>query len=283
MMTASSMRLAAFALAACVALPAIAQDSAPGADTVVATVNGAEITVGHLLSARRDLPEQYQSLPDEILFTGLLDQLVQQEVLAQSVEALPRAALIALENERRTLGAGTAIEATLAEGVSEEDIAAAYAAQYGDVPPGVEYNASHILVETEEEAAAIVAELGEGADFATLAQERSTGPSGPNGGSLGWFSTGMMVPSFEEAVITLEPGEVSAPVQTQFGWHVITLNETREAPVPSLEDVRATLRAELQQAAVEARIAELTDAADISRSVDGLDPSLISQMDLLAD
>jgi len=282
-MTVSSSRLAVFALAAFIAVPAFAQDSAPGADTVVATVNGTEITVGHLLSARRDLPEQYQSLPDEMLFTGLLDQLVQQEVLAQSVEALPRAALIALDNERRTLGAGTAIEAALAEGVSEEDIEAAYAAQYGDVAPGVEYNASHILVETEEEAAAIVAELGEGADFATLAQERSTGPSGPNGGSLGWFSTGMMVPSFEEAVITLEPGEVSAPVQTEFGWHVITLNETREAPVPSLEDVRATLRAELQQAAVEARIAELTDTADISRSVDGLDPSLISQMDLLAD
>jgi len=154
-------------------------------------------------------------------------------------------------------------------------------AQLGDV--SVEFNASHILVETEEEAQALIEALDGGADFAELAQEKSTGPSGPNGGQLGWFGPGMMVPEFENAVAGMEPGEVSAPVQTQFGWHVIKLNETRDQDIPELDEVRAELEAMVRNAAVEAEVDRLTGEADISRTEVEVDPALIRQTDLLEE
>ena len=125
--------------------------------------------------------------------------------------------------------------------------------------------------------------LAEGADFAELAQERSTGPSGPNGGQLGWFTAGMMVPDFEEAVFALEVGEVSAPVQTQFGWHVVVLNDMRDQEAPALEDVRAELEDGLRRARVDAAITELSAAADVVRPEITIDPAVIRDLDLLAD
>ena len=124
----------------------------------------------------------------------------------------------------------------------------------------------------------------DGADFAETAQERSTGPSGPNGGYLGWFGAGMMVAPFEEAVMTLEVGDVSDPVETQFGWHVIILNETRETELPTLDSLRAELTTEIQQLALNARIEELTAAAEITLPEEGqFDFSLIQNLDLLED
>ena len=166
--------------------------------------------------------------------------------------------------------------------VSEEDLQAEYDAIYGSAGPVTEYNASHILVETEAEAQALIDELAQGADFAELAQERSIGPSGPNGGQLGWFTAGMMVPTFEEAVFALEVGEVSAPVETQFGWHVVVLNDTRDQEPPALDEVRGELEEGLRQARVEATMAELTEAAQIDRPEMEIDPGVIRDLDLLA-
>jgi peptidyl-prolyl cis-trans isomerase C len=147
--------------------------------------------------------------------------------------------------------------------------------------PVEEFNASHILVETEEEAQALIDALGEGADFAELAAENSIGPSGPNGGQLGWFTAGMMVPEFEVAVFELEAGEVSAPVQTQFGWHVILLNETREQAPPTLEDVRAELDRGAAPRPRGCRIDELMGEAEIERPELDIDPAVIANTDLL--
>ena len=141
--------------------------------------------------------------------------------------------------------------------------------------------ARHILVETEEEAKALKAELDGGADFAALAKDKSTGPSGPNGGDLGWFGLGMMVKPFEDAVLALEPGQVSDPIQTQFGWHVIKLNETRMAEIPSLDDSRAELEGDLRSKAVEARVVSLTDNATIEKMVEGIDKSVLRNTALL--
>ena len=155
-------------------------------------------------------------------------------------------------------------------------VQAAYDEKYGDGFGGVEFNASHILVETEEEAAGVIAQLDEGADFAALAKEKSTGPSGPGGGSLGWFGEGRMVAEFETAVKALDPGQVSPPVQTQFGWHVITLNERRQAEAPELNEVRSELQGELREQAVAAHIKELVDAANVERpEIEGLDHSVL--------
>jgi len=274
--------LASLALAVTLALPVTAED-APNVDTVVATVNGKDITLGHMIIARATLPQQYQDLPDEVLYKGILDQLVQQTALADTHEGdLPKRVTLSLENETRSLTAGEVIEGVMAAPVEEDAIKAAYDAQYKDQEAGEEYNASHILVETKEEADAIKEALDEGADFAELAREKSTGPSGPGGGSLGWFGAGMMVPTFEAAVVEMEPGAVSAPVETQFGWHVIKLNETRKTKAPQLEDVREELELQVRQTLVQTRIEEITEKADVDlMSEQVIDPALIKNIDWL--
>ena len=274
--------LSSLALAAAVALPVAAQDE-PSVDTVVATVNDTEITLGHMLVARASLPQQYQQLPDDVLFQGILDQLVQQTALADSFTGeLPPRVTLSIENETRSLTAGEAIEGVMAEDVSDEELQAAYDAQYKDAEPEQEFNASHILVETKEEADAIKSELDGGADFAEVAKEKSTGPSGPGGGSLGWFGPGMMVPAFEEAVAGMEAGSVSDPVETQFGWHVIKLNETRTAEAPALEDVREELETQVRQTKVQEAIESLTEAAEVDRSAaEGIDPTVLKNIEWL--
>jgi len=117
-----------------------------------------------------------------------------------------------------------------------------------------------------------------------LAQENSTGPSGPNGGQLGWFGQGAMVPPFEAAVVAMDAETVSDPVQTQFGWHVIRLNETRLKGAPALDQVRAELVDQLQRDAIDARVAELSGGADISRkTATDIDPALLDDISLLGE
>jgi peptidyl-prolyl cis-trans isomerase C len=283
---------------AIMAVPAIAQENAateePAAtaeetstpmsiDTVVATVNGTEITLGHMLVLRARLPQEYQQLEPQVLFDGILDQLVQQTVLGQEAGELDSVNRLLLANEERALLSSQVIAETARAATTDEAIQAIYDAEYATAGGEKEYNAAHILVETEEEAQAIVAEIEAGAEFSALAQERSTGPSGPSGGDLGWFGAGMMVEPFEAAVFALEPGQVSAPVQTQFGWHVIRLNETREKPAPTLDEVRDQIVEQIQRAAVEAQVTALEAAADITRPEPGaFDPAVLNDMSLLA-
>jgi peptidyl-prolyl cis-trans isomerase C len=190
--------------------------------------------------------------------------------------------IVQLENEERSLRAGEAIEQALDGAVSEEDIQAAYDAEYGAMDPQEEYNASHILVETEEEAIAVKETIEGGADFAEIAREKSTGPSGPNGGELGWFGTGMMVAPFEAATIALEVGEISDPVQTQFGWHIIKLNETRMAEIPQIDAVRDELTATLRREAIDQIITSSTKGAEIVLPEGQvIDAALLRQLDLL--
>lgn len=277
-------KLTAAAFAVTLALPVHAQEEMD-LDSVVATVNGSDITLGHMLAIRATLPEQYQQLGDEVLWNGILDQIVQQSVLAQDDKAEEsKLVTLSLDNERRSLMAATVIKQVADEAVTDEAVQAAYDANYANAEQGQEFNASHILVETEEEAQSLVEELNGGADFAELAKEHSTGPSGPNGGELGWFGPGMMVEPFEKAVEQLEPGEISAPVKTQFGWHVVKLNDTRSKSAPALDEVRGEIEQTLQQEAVKNYIDEKVAAADVTRkdSAD-VDTSVLSQVELLEE
>lgn len=255
------------------------------ADTVIASVNGTEITLGHVIVLRGQLPQEYQSLPDDVLFEGIISQLIEQTLLSDyavaNVTDIPREVELALENERRALYASVLIDTVAGRDISEDALLAAYDTQYGNMPAEPEFNASHILVETEEEALALIETLNGGADFAELAKEKSTGPSGPDGGALGWFGLGMMVEPFEAAVVEMEVGAISAPVETQFGWHVLILNEKRDKPTPTLEETRPALMDGLRQAAVEAEIAGLTDGAEIVRPPEGFDPALMRDTSLL--
>lgn len=272
-------------IAACAILALPMGASADGhatADTVVATVNSTEITLGHMIVLKQRLPAQYQQLPPNVLFDGIMDQLVQQTLLGETVESLSTAARLSLDNEERALKAAERIQGLSEEAVTDEALQAAYEEAYGSTEPEVEFNASHILVETEDEAKALIAELEGDADFAQLAIDKSTGPSGPRGGELGWFGLGAMVAPFEEAVATMEPGDISTPVQTQFGWHVIKLNETRVKNAPPLEQVQAQLSDEIRRAAIESLVEELTASATVTRATaEEVDPALLDNFELL--
>lgn len=278
------LRLLAFGLV-CLGLtgPVSAQQSDEiSAETVLATVNGENITLGHVIAARATLPQQYDQLSAEALYDGILLQLIQQTALAQTVETLPPQVAFTLENEERSLRAGEAVERGLQGAVTDDDVQAAYEESITGFESQEEFNASHILVETEDEAITVKAELDGGADFAATAREKSTGPSGPNGGDLGWFGTGMMVPSFESAVIALQVGEVSEPVQTQFGWHVIKLNDTRQNTPPTLEESREDIERQLRTEVASNIITSAGENADVTRpEIEGLTPDFVNRLDLI--
>lgn len=254
------------------------------ADTVLATVGGVPITLGHMIAAVQSLPEQFRDLPDADLYQGLLTQLIQQNALAQTLpDDLDRATQLGLDNQMSGYLASAALEAAIAEQVTEASLRAFYAEQVAGFEGGTEWNASHLLVATEEEAAALKEQADAGADFAELARENSTGPSGPNGGALGWFGEGMMVPPFEAAVKELSVGEVSGPVQTQFGWHLVKLNETRVASAPPFEAVAGELREALTREVTAQVVDDATAAVEVERSEIEIDPALIRNGALLED
>lgn len=129
---------------------------------------------------------------------------------------------------------------------TDEELRALYDEQL-ETDSGLEFKARHILVETQGEAIDIITQLEDGADFAEMAKEKSTGPSGPSGGDLGWFPPDRMVPEFSSAVQAMSDGEYSkAPVQTQFGWHVILREESRESVPPPFESVRDALKQQVE-------------------------------------
>ncbi|WP_375260762.1 peptidylprolyl isomerase [Palleronia sp.] len=258
-------------------LPAVAQD----ASTVVATVNGTDITLGHMIAMRERLPQQYQSLDDQTLFEGVLEQLIQQTALGDQADGLSRRGELVIENERRALAASEIIQRLADDAVTEEQVQEVYDTEYGGAEPTTEYNASHILVESESAAQDLIERLNAGEDFAELARAESTGPSGPSGGELGWFGQGTMVEPFEQAVQELEVGEVSEPVQTEFGWHVIKLNETREQSAPPLDEVRGEIEGQLQMQAVESIVSSAVEDAEASRPETQVDPAAIRNDALL--
>lgn len=274
----------AFAISVITAGPSFAQDTTT-AETVVASINGTDITVGHLILAYDSLPDNYKSIPTEQLYQGLLEQMIQQTLLSQAASNPDAPAVrYAIENEKRLMLAGVAVNDLTDAQVTEDALRAKYADIYGadGVDLGMEYKAAHILLETEEAAKDMIDRLSKGADFAELARAHSTGPSGPNGGDLGWFGDGMMVAEFETAVKAMEPGAISAPVQTQFGWHVIQLNDTRPVTAPEFEEVQAELAADLQREVVETRIRELQEGATITKlEADKIDSAVIKDVSLL--
>ncbi|MGJ8621869.1 MAG: peptidylprolyl isomerase [Yoonia sp.] len=270
----------ATAVAMTLATSGAAQDVT--ADTVVATVGDTEITVGEILIARSNLPAQYSQFPNEVLFNGLIDQLIQQQLLADELDEVPASVTYRLNNERRMLMANNVVTEIAETSVTQDDIAAAYEARFADADETPEFRASHLLVETEEEAAAAKSRIDEGEAFADVAMDVSTGPTGPNGGDLGWFGQGAMVSEFEDAITALEVGGVSDPFETQFGWHVATLTDTRVQALPTLEEMQGQLTAELQEAAVTARLDELAAAATIVKPEEGaFDPNILDNAALL--
>lgn len=252
--------------------PAAAADP----DTVVATVNGQSITLAQMVAMSESLPEDAQALPDGALWDLLLDQMVRQAAVAGTQEeAMTARDKASIAIQRRAYLSGVALEKIAAPEPTDEELRAIYSEAFGaSDAPKVEYNASHILVKTREEAEAIRKELDGGADFGELAAQRSTDNSGPNKGDLGWFTADMMVAPFAAAVQALEKGEISEPVESQFGWHVIRLQDSRQAEVPAFEDVRPQLVLQARRSRVDRAIEEILSEAEVEKT-EGLDPALL--------
>lgn len=258
--------------------PAMAQD----ADTVVATVNGLDITLGELITMGQRMGAEGQPITaDAATWQMMLDQLVRQTAVASAHgDKLDAADRANLELQRRAYLASAALEKVAEPEPTEDEINAAYEKYFGANEAKTEYNAAHILVETEEDAKAAKAEVDGGADFGTVAEERSTGPSGPNKGDLGWFTADQMVPPFAEAVQAMEKGQVSDPVKTEFGWHVIKLNDSRVAEPPKLDEVKDQLVQQVRRDKVEAEIERLVAESKVEKT-EGLDPKLLEDAELL--
>lgn len=276
-----ALTLSAVLLSLSLAAPVRAED--PTADTVVAVVNGTEITLGHMIAARNALPPQYQSLPDDVLFNGVLEQLIQQTALAQAGEGEEtKGDLLMIENQKRAYLSGIVLDKVAEAAVTDEALKKLYDEKYAKAEPAKEFDAAHILVETEEEAKAIKSDLDKGGDFAAIATEKSKDRgSAANGGALGWFGLGMMVKPFEDAVAAMKKGAISDPVKSDFGWHIIKLNDTRLATAPTFDEVKEELAGDLRQKAVEARVTELTEAAKVEKKADGIDPALLKNSALI--
>lgn len=236
-------------------------------ESVVATVNGDAITHGDVVSAAESLGPQYvANLPSlyDLLLERLVDlRLVQQAALKAGLDEDP-AVTERLEELRRQVIRDVYLERSLNDAVTEAALQDRYAKYLEENPAESEIKARHILLESEEDAKAVIQELDGGADFAALARERSTGPSGAEGGDLGYFTRDVMVPEFSEAAFALEPGSYSkAPIQTQFGWHVILVEDKRDTQQPSFEDLREDLSNEIRQEAARSLIETLRSEAEI--------------------
>lgn len=242
---------------------------------VVARVGDAEITEADIAFAAQDLGQQLQRFPPNQWRAILLDVVVDMELLAQAARQDGLDQDPDFKNQLEFLELQALRNAYISQKIdsliTDEALKAAYEAEFKDFEGPEEVNARHILVSDKAEAEALIKELDGGADFVELAKEKSTGPSGPNGGDLGYFGKGQMVKPFEDVVFTLEPGEYTKePVETQFGWHVIKLENKRRQEKPAFETVAGDLRQRLIREEYEAKMAELKDAI----AVEVLDDSL---------
>ncbi|MGF1551964.1 MAG: peptidylprolyl isomerase [Paracoccaceae bacterium] len=257
-----------------------APDPEASAFDTVATVNGEELRLGALAILKRELPQQYQQLPDEILAQGLTQQLVDQALMAEAareagIDEEPATAF-ALEARRRGVLAEAYMRREIGERLTEERLREAYEAQYADAEPAREIRASHILVESEEQAQEIRGRLDEGEDFAALAQEFGTDGTASRGGDLGFFAREDMVPEFAEAAFALDVGETGGPVESPFGWHLIRVVDSRERPVPPFEEVAPEIAQTLQQQIQRDIVDELRAEATIETPEGAVPPGALS-------
>jgi len=264
----------ALAMALLVATPALAQTAAPAAapaqgDPVVARVNGSELHRSDVVAARQMLPPQVQQMPFEQVYPLLLDRMVTEMVVAQAGRKQKLADDPEVKKKMAQIQDQVIEEAYLnrylKNTLTEDKIKARYAQFAKEQKPQEQVNARHILVKTEDEAKAVIAELKKGGDFATLAKQKSSDPgSKDNGGDLGWFGKDEMVPEFADAAFKLQKGQYTdTPVKTQFGYHIIKVEDRRTAPPPTLEEARPQLVAQLQRELYEAKIKELRSGAKI--------------------
>ena len=235
-------------------------------EDVVAVVNGVGISeesfndfLAHTRERQPDAKPDRKTVLNEMITLELVKQRAEQTGLDKREDVVAE-----LERLRTTLLANTFLSERV-EGMSFTDaqLKQEYEMQVSQLSRK-EYKARHILSKSEEDAKGIIVELDNGAEFAQLAKEKSTGPSGPQGGDLGWFSAKTMVPPFAQAVESMPQESYSKqPVKTQFGWHVILLEDTRELNPPAFDEIKDRLQNILATKTLRAFLEELRANADV--------------------
>ncbi len=247
-------------------------------EDVVATVNGIKITEGDLEAAQSEVGRELAQVPEEsrrpilvnfLIETHLMSQAAEKEKLAEGADFAAK-----MEYYKRRALRETYIEKTIREQISEAVARKIYDDQIKSMKPQDEISARHVLVATEDEAKAVITRIEKGDNFAAVAKELSLDKS-TDGGSLGYFPRGRMVKVFEDAAFALQKGEVSKPVKSQFGWHVIKLEDRRQGELPKFEEVKDRIMGSLLQQKAQETVAMLKKAAKI----DILDPGVKKAMD----
>jgi len=248
-------------------------------DPIVATVNGVPVRLSELEVAQQSLPPQYRSMPLQAVFPALLDRLVDSKLVVQEgkknkvTEDPAYKKRLAFVEEQVLQDFW--IQREIAKKVTADKLRQRYEERLKSMPTEEEVHAKHILVATEDEAKALIAELKKGGSFDKLARDKSTDKaSGAEGGDLGWFKKSDMVKEFADSAFALKKGELTEiPIKTQFGYHVILLEDRRQAPPPAFEELAEPLKEELARETVTALLDQLRSASKIEKfTMDGSKP-----------
>lgn len=260
------------------ALTALVPLAAQADDPVIARVNGVDIKQSDLDFAASEVGPRLGNYTPEDRKKVLLQYVIENELMAGAGEkdSLNNAANFpdrVKYHQRRALR-DAYFDASIRNAVSEEAAKKIYDEKIGGVKPEQEVHARHILVATEAEAKEVAERLKKGEDFATVAKEKSK-DTNAEGGDLGFFARGQMLKPFEDAAFALDVGKISDPVQTQFGWHIIKVEEKRDQPAPTFDQVKEAILSQLVQQKAQDVVTGLRDAAKI----EVVDPELKKSMD----
>jgi peptidyl-prolyl cis-trans isomerase C len=231
------------------------------ADPVIAKVNDQPIYLSDLQAASQNLPDNLRNMPPQMLYPMMLDQMIDGRALVieakkDGLDKDPTVAKQIAAAEDRALQSAM-LSKIVGPAVTDDAVKARFEKDQSGKAPEEEIHARHILVATEAEAKKLIAELDKGADFATLAKQNSTDPGAKEGGDLGFFRKDDMVPEFAAAAFALKPGEITqTPVHTQFGWHVIKVEERRPAAPVTFDQSKDELRQRMIQEGVQQALAK---------------------------
>ena len=229
---------------ACASITAHAQDD--NIAKVVATIDGEDISLNLVIAMMRQLPPQYRDQPFDVLYDPVLDDIIDTRLAAREAKRSgvaddPLIQELAQRAYDRVM-AEAWISINIQQQITDDMVDARYAELINDTSAREEISARHILVDSMDAATDIIRRLNDGEDFATLAKALSTGPSAPNGGNLGYFKRGDMVPSFSDAAFDLDVSKYTdTPVRSDYGWHVIMVEDKRTIDLPPLENIRGQL------------------------------------------
>ena len=237
---------------------------------IVATVDGKPIFLSEIIGMAQRLPEQYRKMSLEAVYPSLLTRAIDSKLVTLegrragfSKDPDVKKRLLDVEDQ---IISEIFLTKTIGSQVTEEALQKIYSETKSEMASGDQIKARHILLNSEEKAMEIIKKLQAGGEFAKLASEYSTGPSAASGGDLGWFGEGQMVPEFSKAAFALNPGDiVTKPVKTQFGWHIILVEDRKVSAPPSFDEAKEQLASTMSQKLLKELIETLRTKAKIVR------------------